>query len=190
LRLQQTCAGHPGISPFDPKRAWAASTASFHLDVSCPNYIAPCPWRHNRFQSSCRHASAVLSRTLLTRSGRTSIRVDVCRADDAAELVILFVNKRAKIRPARANRVEALGDKCRLGLGQLHRRGEPAGELGDRFLRRFRRRDQPKPDLRREVRKPDSATVVRPAAVQSAPADHLYIVADAAAESGSLHRGR
>jgi len=69
----------------------------------------------------------------------SSLHLDVRLANDAAELVILFAKKSGETHAAQPNRKKPLDGKLRLDLGCLHCRGEPAGQLGDRFLRRLRR---------------------------------------------------
>src|ERR1700736_3019837 len=76
-----------------------------------------------------------------------SLRLDVQFTKDASVFVILLANKSAKIRTATHGRIESLNDKLRLDLRYLHCRGEPAGQLGDRLLRRLRRRDYPDPEV-------------------------------------------
>jgi hypothetical protein len=54
-------------------------------------------------------------------------------ANDAAIFVVLFAKISAELRTSLPER--PLDDQIRLHLGHLRRCGEPAGELGDRFLR-------------------------------------------------------
>src|SRR5215467_9286462 len=104
-------------------------------------------------QSPRRRARAVtdrfavrLLRYPITAAGALfSLRLDIRLADDLAVFVILLAEKGGEICAARPDRKEPLADKLRLELGRLHRRGKPTGKLGGRFLRRLRRRKQPKP---------------------------------------------
>src|SRR5262245_48088529 len=73
------------------------------------------------------------------------LRLDVGRANGLAVFVVALANERREIRAAGAHGIEALGGEPLLDLGQLERGGEPAGELGERLLRRLRRRDHAEP---------------------------------------------
>src|SRR5712671_4348904 len=104
------------------------------------------------------NAEGPSARPLMTRTGRGAggirgtgrafaglLRVDVRLANEAAVFVRLLAKKSAEIRAAHRDWIEPLGDELRLDLGYLQGCGEPAGELGDHFLRRLRRRDHTEP---------------------------------------------
>src|SRR5580700_2032754 len=73
---------------------------------------------------------------------------DVPLANDPSDVVILLSEKDSSIGTAQTNRIKPMDNKLRLDLGGLHRGGEPAGKLGDRFLWRGGRCKQPESNLR------------------------------------------
>src|SRR5882672_10782867 len=76
-----------------------------------------------------------------------SLCLDVCLANDAAEVVILLAKISPEIRAAGPDRIKSQGNELRPDLGTLQCRGEPAGDLGHRLLWRVPGRDQPVPEL-------------------------------------------
>ena len=77
----------------------------------------------------------------------SSLHLDVRLANDAAELLVLLVKKNGEIHAAQPDRKKPLDGKLRLDLGCLHCCGEPARQLGNRFLWRFRRSQHPGPEV-------------------------------------------
>ena len=63
--------------------------------------------------------------------------LDVGVAKGLAVFVIPFANKRREILAASADGIEALIGQPRLDLRERQRGGKPAGELGERVLRRL-----------------------------------------------------
>src|SRR6266436_4111343 len=86
--------------------------------------------------------------SLMTQSSlAASFRLDVRLANDAAVFDVLLPDMFRKIRTAGSDRVETKIEELRLDLRGLHCRGEPSGELRDRFLRRLRGRSDAEPDF-------------------------------------------
>src|SRR5262249_7843661 len=70
---------------------------------------------------------------------------DVCIANNAAEVFVLFTNVRGEISATCSHRIEFLANKLRLDVACLQRVGEPFSELSDRTFRRVGRRKRPEP---------------------------------------------
>src|SRR5262245_65590941 len=75
------------------------------------------------------------------------LRLDIGLADDATVVGRLPAEIGRKLRAASPDRIQALLDELGLGRGDLHGRNEPAGELRDDALWRFRRGEHPEPNL-------------------------------------------
>ena len=73
--------------------------------------------------------------------GGPSLGLYICISNDATEFIILLAQEGSEINAAYSDRIKALGDKLRPYFGNLHCGGEPGRELGNRFLRRVRRRE-------------------------------------------------
>src|SRR3954447_1168385 len=85
--------------------------------------------------------------------------LDVGVAKGLAVFVIPFANERREILAASADGIEALIGQPRLDLRERQRGGKPAGELGERVLRRLGRRDDAEPVVTSNPGKPDSSNV-------------------------------
>src|SRR5205814_8871330 len=92
----------------------------------------------------------LLRLTAVTMAGMGSsgsFPLDVRVANDAAVFVILFAQISTKFCAARSYGIKHLDHKLLHDFRHLYRRGEPAGNLGDRFLRRFSRRERRIPSV-------------------------------------------
>jgi hypothetical protein len=93
--------------------------------------------------TAARHPGFISTAEASGRNDTSSFRLDVRLVNDAAEVIILDAKKSGEIGAARDRWIHFLGDKFRLDLRRLYCRSEPAGELGSRFLRHFRRGHEP-----------------------------------------------
>ena len=91
-----------------------------------------------------------------------SFGLDVRVTNDAPVVVILLAKECAEVDATDADRRETLADEFCLDIGRQHSCSEPSGQSGEHFLRRFRRREQPPPQIDLETRIACSATVGRP----------------------------
>ena len=81
-----------------------------------------------------------------------SFGLDVRLTNDAPIVVILLAKQCAEVGATDADRRETLVDEFCLDIGRQHSCSEPSGQSGERFLRRFRRREQPPPQIDLETR--------------------------------------